>query len=592
MENQSAFIITITGPSGSGKTYITDQILSLKGERDKGDNEFNPIRYFKYVTRPYRDTEIIKRNQYKKEDQHHRTDTLSHGIDVVSVPFLPLKQHDDDNGCDLIYRTYGEDYGVNSNDLRKILECGESPILVINDVRVVEELKRKFEKKVLSLFLFRDIIPDRETHIQTGAARGAEKQSITRFEKAVALYRIFIENNYLFDRVILNTEITDLDGKQSNFAYIQTKNLIMGILQSEIELGEVPNKGPKLFIISGNAESGKDYLVQSTNKMGKLQADIVIKYTSRWQEADDEDEIICKFKPKQDILDKYEGDYSNECKKLNNLYQEKQSLDLSKYTEKYLAFLNSNPGIKCSFEEYCNAVLEKERLDLEKKIPSAKERFWEQLKYAQDKLKGKENSGGAFSKADYEKLLSKCFEKNDKYLDVIDEIIEKFSEGIDSLTYIDDNHPSKKIQYNGKDYIYYKNNVMPYGDSERIDYIFEISSYRKQLNEGKLKDGKHIVLTASLPNMFKLCRDYFGPENVITAYSYSQISIDEHRGNTDRITGEAKVAEYNDLKRYSDNIVYFNYAMIYAETSLNSNEKSTKDELVDQLFRLFRFYNQ
>ena len=87
-------------------------------------------------------------------------------------------------------------------------------------------------------------------------------------------------------------------------------------------------------------------------------------------------------------------------------------------------------------------------------------------------------------------------------------------------------------------------------------------------------------------------REVFGPENVITAFTYSQIGQEEHLDHSDRVMGRAKLKEYEDILRYANHIVEFDYALIYAETSLANRTGNQKSELVDQMFRLFRAYSE
>ena len=78
---------------------------------------------------------------------------------------------------------------------------------------------------------------------------------------------------------------------------------------------------------------------------------------------------------------------------------------------------------------------------------------------------------------------------------------------------------------------------------------------------------------------------------MVTAFTYSKISQDEHIKHSDKVMGQAKLKEYEDILRYATHIVDFDYALIYAETSLVNRTGNQKDELVDQMFRLFRAYN-
>ena len=74
----------------------------------------------------------------------------------------------------------------------------------------------------------------------------------------------------------------------------------------------------RLFIIVGNTpnedENGKDLIIQAVDKMGALHAGIIPKYTSRDENADDGNEMICNCKFLQEgndifkVKTKYGGD--------------------------------------------------------------------------------------------------------------------------------------------------------------------------------------------------------------------------------------------------------------------------------------------
>jgi uridine kinase len=97
----SPFIITLTGSSGCGKTYITDLIIDFGKELNKRDIQFNPIRHWKYVTRSYRETEMV--------------DILNHkDVDVNSVKNIP-------EDCEFVYRTYGDEYGFKKKRLTRVV---------------------------------------------------------------------------------------------------------------------------------------------------------------------------------------------------------------------------------------------------------------------------------------------------------------------------------------------------------------------------------------------------------------------------------------------------------------------------------------
>ncbi|MGE5342902.1 MAG: hypothetical protein ACM3SY_15620 [Candidatus Omnitrophota bacterium] len=571
---RKAFIIALTGPSACGKSYITEKMIELGDKLRYEGIDFRPIRFSKYVTRKYRETEVIYKNRGEV-------------IDVESVRSIPSGK----DGCELVYRTYGEEYGIRKKDLIEKLGKNESPIVVINDVRVVEELKKEFKGRVLSLFIFREIIPDPETHENAGRARGAgpKSNSQTRFEKAVALYRVFIENIFIFDRVILNVkyEGKNKDGKEfENLADIQTENIIRGVIEKKISLNKKIKKSPKLFIISGNAASGKDDIIKAANRIGQLQTDILKKYTTRWQEFEDENEIICQYIPNNSLISRYNEEFDSELSNFNkeNTFEHYKQMYWesckSAYEKKDEAFKNCY-----TLDEFCSALYSLKMIEGRNSIKTGIDRFWEAVKREQENRS--EKSTNKLSEKEYLFIRDEYFELNPDYLDLnsiesrhLDEIELETSKIADKSE-----NPSYLLHHEGKDYILYQNNIL---FNNPVNYGFEIKEIKEKWKQRK----KHIVLTASLPNIFSICKEYFGEENVITAFTYSQITEKQHLDHSDIVMGQAKLREYGDILRYANHIVEFDYALIYAETSKINKEGSQKDELVDQMFRLFRTFNR
>lgn len=169
-------IITLTGPAHCGKSTIRRMFLDLKKEN------FIPIMLKKYTTREQR----------------------TNDDDVICVPKIP-------KGCDLIYEQYGVRYGMRMEDLYKHLEAGRTPIVVVNDIRAIEDIKSALGSLVYSIFLYRkpavyeEFYMEEKERYPEKSREVIEKSARTRFEKAQAIYRIYIENIYLFDKVILNT---------------------------------------------------------------------------------------------------------------------------------------------------------------------------------------------------------------------------------------------------------------------------------------------------------------------------------------------------------------------------------------------------
>jgi guanylate kinase len=172
-----AHVITITGPSGAGKSTTLQYLLEHE------DDHFKPVMTSKYATRP--------------EHAGARGE-------VICVDAIPPT-------CDLVYEQYGERYGLKLETILDHLVQGRSPVVILNDIRAVEDVRNYWGGMVRSLFIFRRS-PSREQYHQLAELRQVnteEESPEVRYQKAKALYRIYIENIHLFDHVILNSGTFD-----------------------------------------------------------------------------------------------------------------------------------------------------------------------------------------------------------------------------------------------------------------------------------------------------------------------------------------------------------------------------------------------
>ena len=170
-------VLTLTGPSGSGKSTFIREILKYQ------NLIFHPVVIPKYTTRPPRKGEKNAEKSFQE---------------AISVQKLP-------SSCDLVYEQYGVRYGVELSSIYSALSKGKSPIIILNDVRAVEDVRVLFGPLVHSIFLFRES-PSLSKHEVLSKNRGVtdEETARKRFEKAQSIYRIYIENIHLFDHVVLN----------------------------------------------------------------------------------------------------------------------------------------------------------------------------------------------------------------------------------------------------------------------------------------------------------------------------------------------------------------------------------------------------
>lgn len=638
-EQSQSFIITLTGPSGCGKSYIMQRIMQLKGFLESEGLFFDPVIFPKFVTRPMRLSEIKESIEGKP-------------IDIISVDNIP-------DDCDLRYQTYGKQYAIRLSEIRALLEREKSPVVVINDVRAVEEIKREFPNRVLALYLFREI-PKKSSFEKEAMQRGggALQESEERFNKATAIYRTYIENIGLFNRVILNV------GNENtiDYARIQLENLIRSILTGKLSLASKRDKTSKLFIIAGHAKSGKDEIIKAINEMGKLQATIIRKYTSRRQEGDDGEEMICRLIPSDELLLRFENEYIAEAERLNLEHEKMKTAaggNIDKITEaaewihtrmrarvkphdKFWNLLEQEEGALAEYiirlligeasdchklermnlygmtigelkELYCregyhrgtvNAVAVCENWNEQETINALLEETAVENDVTYNKLKGlklptlielyKRDGYHSLSsdpgvpdmkKADIEKRL---FVYNPEYID-LDAILVRHYNSSSWKARPKKFSPDDKACYLQEDdsgYIFYENNQTKYGFE-----VFCISRKEKILLS-TLKDGKkHLVLVASLPEIFKWC-DKYTNGNTITVFAHSEISVEEYKRIASSDAALRKLEKYSDeILKYSENIDKFDHVTIFAEDQIHEKSGAREEELIDQVFRLFRFYN-
>ena len=136
------YLITLTGPSGSGKSTVVKHFLA------KSNKNFCPKLIPKYTTRNPR-----------KDDSG----------EVICVKEIPAE-------CDIIYEQYKVRYGICLDEIFILLAKGISPIIILNDVRTVEDVQDALKGLVKSFFVFRQS-PTLENHRLLAESRGNTSQT-------------------------------------------------------------------------------------------------------------------------------------------------------------------------------------------------------------------------------------------------------------------------------------------------------------------------------------------------------------------------------------------------------------------------------
>lgn len=201
------YVITLTGASKCGKSKVIEILHKISKNNTCPD--FIPITFQKYTTRAFRDYEIksIKNGIANMLDQRPVVGEYNNNEAWDSEKLeIEKKRAFQKLNCDLAYEQYGYRYGLRLADLYEHLKKGETPIVILNDVRTVEDIKTKLGGQCFSVYIFREA-PNLERFREEGKKRGENLETTeTRYQKAMSIYRIYIENIHIFDKLILNIE--------------------------------------------------------------------------------------------------------------------------------------------------------------------------------------------------------------------------------------------------------------------------------------------------------------------------------------------------------------------------------------------------
>ncbi len=510
------YIIAVMGPSQSGKTLFIKKIM------DNACDGFKPKLIAKQTNRELRAEEIA---------------ALGRG---ESIDVCPVSEFT----ADLMYQTYGKRTGTKIDDLINATNNNEVPVVIINDITAMAKLKKECETRdksicVITLFLFRRI-PVKNEFFEESNKRGNVPKSETeqRYDKAKALYRIYIENMYMFNYVLLNAipySDEEIDGKNTIIDKQIRAIRDNIILKNKYPFSRLNKNKPVLYIVSGNAASGKDELIRAALDLGKLYVDIVPKYTSRNQGFDDGEEMICKYciddKDKTQYIMKaknYQKSIINKLEKLNSMNSHYKKWTKEKNLEKkdilYEEGLRAFPWWKLLQQVQKLEICEQEVLPWATKIA--------------DQPKGY--------------ILNELYSKMEKLKSV---------------------NPERFLSYRA--------------NNNKFEYVIDLDLIRKGFEHGK---SQMIVLSDW--DIIKKMQEEFG-EQVVIIYCHSQISKEEYQRKNKSTGVEEKTANFE--KQLDDFVNHFEqcrHVIIYAENEIGHESDGRQEELIDQLFRLFRAYEE
>lgn len=118
--------------------------------------------------------------------------------------------------CDIVYEQNRQRYGLPSSSLFSEVRKARSPLVILNDVRAIEDVRSAFGPMVRSVFVFREG-PSLVRMEELAEERGVRDRldARRRLTKSRAIYRIYIENIHLFEYVVVNAGPVDNAERQA-----------------------------------------------------------------------------------------------------------------------------------------------------------------------------------------------------------------------------------------------------------------------------------------------------------------------------------------------------------------------------------------
>jgi len=153
---------------------------------------------------PHEELKAIKKAVIDEIDGEKRPDILR------AIEALARRANSFPSKYDLIYEQYNVRYGLASSDLISLLCRGISPVAIVNDIRILRDIKAVFGQQACCIYIYAPLQAHELAALQT--ARGAVnasggidfEQTMRRTEKAKVILRRYIENIEVFDHVIIN----------------------------------------------------------------------------------------------------------------------------------------------------------------------------------------------------------------------------------------------------------------------------------------------------------------------------------------------------------------------------------------------------
>ena len=127
-----------------------------------------------------------------------------------------------------------------------------------------------------------------------------------------------------------------------------------------------------------------------------------------------------------------------------------------------------------------------------------------------------------------------------------------------------------------------------WGNGGKFEYTIDMKLLRESLGAGR----SQVIALSDIDTINTLLHE-FG-DQVVPVYCNSQISKEEYgeKGEGDEIDNARLAVFEQQMDEFIENYMLFRHVVIYAENKLDHESDGRQEELIDQLFRLFRAYEE
>ncbi len=253
---------------------MRQKVLILFGAPGSGKSEF-----IKILSEKYEDKIVVLQKETTRP--HRKTD----GPEIKSVSKISSK-------CDFRYFQYDYEYGFSSKDIWEALIKNKSIVLIVNDIRSIRILNRKFGNLSLNVYVHSNINKRTIKQLVKNRypkenSRFVTKDTNKRIEKIKSIHRKYISNTYLFDNAIINIY------KKDNLKSLNELSLQVDQVYNKNELlRNTYNSTARILIIAGASFSGKDELVNALIQIEPNKVSAYKKGTTRKKTKSDKDELV------------------------------------------------------------------------------------------------------------------------------------------------------------------------------------------------------------------------------------------------------------------------------------------------------------